>query len=179
MAERGRPRRSILGILIPLALVVAVVAAVGSYAAVPDVRRQVDRTISDLRRQFLPELVEVHPSAAAAALPAIDGDPGTSWKAGGAQPGLTVRFGPAVDLGSIGVIGGADGEEFVLFRRPLRLRLESGDQSVTVDLDDMREFQSRRIDLRDVTRLRVIVENATQPRDAQVAIRELEFWEIR
>ncbi|MFN8518213.1 MAG: hypothetical protein U0667_02220 [Chloroflexota bacterium] len=177
MAERGRPRRPILGYLVGFALLALIVGAIGSYVAVPDVHDQVDRTVADLKRQLMPELSDVHPSASN---DAVDDDKGSWWTGEGSEPDMTLRFRPAVDLGGLVVHGGANQDAFLEFRRPLRLRLEAGDQSVTVDLADTSDAQTMRIDLRDVSRLRVIVEEATgTPRDAPVAIRELEFKEVR
>lgn len=180
MEERGRPRRSILGILLPLAVVVVIVAAVGAYVGVPAVQRQVNDTIGGLKRQFLPELADVTPTAGASAVDAIDGNLVTWWEGVGDQPGLTLRFNPAVDLGALGITAGANGDDFPTFRRPTRIRLapEDGDP-VTLDLADTREFQSFRIDLRDVGRLRVQVLESRGPRGAPVAIRELQFQEVR
>ncbi len=180
MAERGRPRRSIVGILVPLAVVVAIVAAVTSYVAVPDIQRQVNDTVAGLKRQFLPQLADVTPTAGASAVDAIDGNLLTWWEGGGDQPGLTLRFNPAVDLGALGITAGANGDDFPTFRRPTQIRLvpEDGDP-VTLDLADTRDFQSFRIDLRDVARLRVQVLESRGPGGAPVAIRELQFQEVR
>ena len=85
-----------------------------------------------------------------------------------------------MDLGAVGVTSGANGDDFASFRRPTRIELRpEGGDPVTIDLDDTREFQSRRIDLRDVGRLRVQVLEARGPAGAPVAIRELEFKEVR
>lgn len=180
MAERGRPRRSVLGILLPLAVGVGVVAAVASYVAVPDVQRRVNDTIGSLKRQFMPELTDVTPNAGASAVDAIDGNLVTWWEGDGEQPGLTLRFSPAVDLGGFGITSGANGDDFPAFRRPAQIRLtpEDGDP-VTLDLADTRDFQSFRVDLRDVGRLRVQVLRARGPKGAPVAIRELQFQQIR
>lgn len=180
MEQRGRPRRSILGVLLPLAVVVAIVAAVGAYVGVPDVQRQVNDAIAGLRRQFLPELADVTPTAGANAVDAIDGNLLTWWEGRGDQPGLTLRFAPAVDLGALGITAGANGDDFPRFRRPIRIRLapEGGDP-VTLEIADSREFQSFRIDLRDVGRLRVQVLESRGPGGAPVAVRELQFQEVR
>lgn len=163
--------------LVTFGLMALILGAAASYLAVPDVRDQVDRAVGDLKRQLMPELADVHPSASNAA---VDDDKGSWWSGSGSEPAMTLRFRPTVDLGGLVVHGGADTAEFLEFRRPLRLRLEAGDQSVTVDLADTSDPQTMRIDLRDVSRLRVIVEEATgTPRDAPIAIRELEFKEVR
>ncbi|MEZ4597563.1 MAG: zinc ribbon domain-containing protein [Chloroflexota bacterium] len=177
MAERGRPGRPVLAYLVTFGLMALILAAIGSYVAVPDVREQVDRTVTGLKRQLMPELADVHPSASNAA---VDDDKATWWTGRGDDPGMTLRFSPAVDLGALVVHGGAGAEDFLQFRRPLRLRLVAGDQSATVDLADASDPQSKRIDLRGVSRLRVVVEEATgTPQGAPIAIRELEFKEVR
>jgi hypothetical protein len=176
MAERGRPGRPVLAYVVTFGLMALVLGANGSYVAVPDVHDQVDRTVADLKRQLMPELSDVHPSASN---DAVDDDKGSWWTGDGDDPGMTLRFSPVVDLGGLVVHGGAADDEFLRFRRPLRLRLVAGDQSMTVDLADTSDPQTMRIDLRDVSRLRVTVEDATgTPRDAPVAIRELEFKEV-
>jgi hypothetical protein len=180
MDERGRPRRSILGILLPLAFVVAIVAAVAGYLGVPDIQRQVNDAIASVKRQLMPELSDVTPTASTSTRDVLDGNLLTWWQGDGDQPGLNLRFSPAVDLGVLGVHGGANADDFPSFRRPTRLRLtpEGGDP-VTIELADTRDFQSFRIDLRGVTRLRVQVLESRGPAGAPVAIRELEFQEIR
>jgi hypothetical protein len=180
MEERGRPRRSILGILLPVAVLVAIIAAVGAYVAVPDVRSQVDGTVADLKRQLMPELSDVTPTGGASTDAVRDGNLVTWWEGEGDQPGFNLRFAPAVDLGVIGITSGANGDDFAAFRRPSRIRLTPEDgQPVTLDLADTRDFQSFRIDLRDVARLRVQVLESRGPAGAPVAIRELEFKEVR
>lgn len=180
MEERGRPRRSILGLLLAFAVLVAVIAAVGAYVGVPDIQRQVNDSIAGLKRQLLPELTDVTPTAGTATRDVLDGNLLTWWGGEGEQPGLNLRFSPAVDLGVIGITSGANGDDFPAFRRPSKVRLtpEGGDP-ITLDLADTREFQSFRIDLRDVARLRVQVLEARGPAGAPVAIRELEFQEVR
>jgi hypothetical protein len=180
MEERGRPRRSILGILLPLAVLVALVAAVAGYLGVPDIQRQVNDTISGLKRQLMPELADVTPTGGATAQVVLDGNLLTWWEGEGDRPGLIVRFSPAVDLGAIGITSGANGDDFASFRRPTRIELRpEGGDPVTLDLDDSRDFQSRRIDIRDVGRLRIQVLETRGPANAPVAIRELEFKEVR
>jgi hypothetical protein len=180
MEERGRPRRSILGILLPLAVVVAIVAAVGAYVGMPGVRRQVDDTIAGLKRQFLPELTDVTPVASGAnTRNVIDRNTLTWWEGKGEQPSLRLRFAPAVDLGALIITNGANDDDFPRFRRPTRLRLTAeGGSSITLDVADDTEPQVHRIDLRDVSQLRVQVLGTRGP-DAPVAIRDLEFKEIR
>ncbi len=181
MAERGRPRRNYLGYLVSFTLLALIVGAVGGYVAVPEVQRQVNATIDDLRRQVMPDLADVTPVARNENVGSLlDRNLATWWEGEGERPALTLRFDPAVDLGNLGVTNGANGDEFPRFRRPLRLRLVADDgQPVIVDLDDTADFQSRRIDLRDVSQLRVMVETTTGPADAPVAIRDLEFKTIR
>ncbi len=181
MEERGRPRRSILGALLPLAVIVAIVAAVGAYVGVPDVQRQVNETIAGLKRQFLPELADVTPVANNGNVRnVIDRNTATWWEGDGDQPSLRLRFAPAVDLGAIIITNGANGDDFPRLRRPSRLRLTAdGGASVTIDVEDATDFRSHRIDLRDVSQLRVQVLEARGPVDAPVAIRDLEFQEIR
>jgi hypothetical protein len=181
MEERGRPRRSVVGVLLPLVVLVAIVAAVGAYVGVPDVQRQVNETVAGLKRQFLPELADVTPVANNANVRSvIDRNKLTWWEGDGDQPSLRLRFAPAVDLGSIGVTNGANDDDFPRFRRPSRIRLTAdGGASVTLDIEDAIDFRAHRIDLRDVSQLRVQVLETRGPTDAPVAIRDLEFKEIR
>ncbi|MET0771477.1 MAG: hypothetical protein ABWZ82_00210 [Candidatus Limnocylindrales bacterium] len=181
MEERGRPRRSVLGILLPLAVLVAIVAAVGAYVAVPDVQRQVNETIGGLRRQLMPDLEDVTPVANSTNVRnVIDRNKATWWEGDGDQPSIRLRFAPAVDLGAMIITNGANGDDFPRFRRPSRIRLTAeGGSSVTLDIEDATEFRAHRIDLRDVSQLRVQVLETRGPADAPVAIRDLEFQELR
>jgi hypothetical protein len=181
MEERGRPRRSILGVLLPLAVVVAIIAAVGAYIGVPDVQRQVNETVAGLKRQFLPELADVTPVANNANVRnVIDRNKLTWWEGDGDEPSLRLRFAPEVDLGAIIITNGANGDDFPRFRRPSRLRFTAdGGASVTLDVEDATDFRSHRIDLRDVSQLRIQVLETRGPAGAPVAIRDLEFQEVR
>jgi hypothetical protein len=181
MEERGRPRRSLLGILLPLAVLVAIVASVAAYVGVPDVQRQVNGTIADLRRQLMPELAAVTPVTSNANVrDVIDGNTLTWWKGEGEEPSFRLTFAPPVDLGAMIITNGADGDDFPRFRRPSRLRLiAEGGSEVTLDVEDATEFRVHRFDLRDVSRLRIQVLETRGPEDAAVAIRDLEFQEVR
>jgi hypothetical protein len=170
-----------VGILLALALLIAVVAAVAAYVGVPDVQRQVNGTVTDLRRQLMPELADVTPVANSANVRnIIDRNKATWWEGGDDQPSFRLRFAPTVDLGALIITNGANGDDFPRFRRPSRLRLTSeGGSSVTLDVEDATDFRAHRIDLRDVSQLRIQILETRGPADAPVAIRDLEFQEIR
>ncbi len=177
------PRTSVSGLLgrvLPFAVVILIMGVIGSYFVVPDVQLQVNRTIAQLKRQFLPDLVDVTPVARNEALKAVDGNLVTWWESDDDRPGLTLRFDPPADLGNLIVTGGANADEFPTHRRPLELDLEvDGEVGATLQLADTKEPQSQRIDLRDVAQLRIVVTSMTGPNNAPVAIRELEFKAIR
>ncbi len=180
MADPGSTMSSILGKVLPFAIVVAIMGAVGSYFVVPDIHSQVDKTINQVKRQFLPDLVSVVPVASGTAEAAIDDNTLTFWQSSGSKPSLTLHFDPAVDLGNIIVTGGAAGDEFATMRRPLALDMVvNGKTHTPLTLVDGRDPQSQRIDLSAVSDLKLVVTDATGPSGQPVAIRELEFKAIR
>ncbi len=180
MADPGTTVSSLLSRVLPFAIVVVIMGVIGSYFVVPDVQLEVNRTVAQLKRQFLPDLVDVTPVARNEALKAVDGNLATWWEGDGAAPALTLRFDPAVDLGNLIVTGGANADEFPTSRRPLALDfVVNGDGAGTLALADSKEAQSQRIDLSDVSQLRIVVTDSTGPEGAPVAIRELEFKAIR
>ena len=180
MADPGTTMSSLLSRVLPFALVVVIMGAIGSYFVVPDVHSSVDRTITQVKRQFLPDLVSVVPVASGAAADAIDNNTLTYWQATGNKPSLTLHFDPAVDLGNIIVTGGASGDAFATMRRPLALDMVvNGKTHAPLTLVDGRDPQSQRIDLSNVSDLKLVVTDSTGPDGQPVAIRELEFKAIR
>ena len=179
MADPGTTMSSLLGRVLPFAVVVAIMGAVGSYFVVPDIHSQVDKTIAQVKRQFLPDLVSVVPVATGTAGAAIDNNTLTYWQSGGNKPSLTLHFDPAVDLGNIIVTSGAAGDAFATMRRPLALDMVvNGKTHTPLTLVDGRDPQSQRIDLADVSDLKLVVTDSTGPDGQPVAIRELEFKAI-
>ncbi len=171
---------SLLGRVLPFALVVVIMGAIGSYFVVPDIHGSVDRTIGQLKRQFLPDLVSVTPVASGRSFEAIDGNTATAWQGGGSKPAITLHFEPAVDLGNLIVTAGASGDDFAALRRPLALDMVvNGKAHTPLTLADSRDPQSQRIDLEDVSDLKLVVTDSTGPDGKPVAIRELEFKAIR
>jgi hypothetical protein len=180
MADPGTSISSLLGKVLPFAVVVLIMGAIGSYLVMPDIHSSVDRTIAQIKRQFLPDLASVTPVATGQAIKVIDGNTATAWQSDGNKPSLTLHFEPTVDLGNIIVTGGAPGDAFATERRPLELGLiVDGRQRATLTLADTRDPQSQRIDLSDVTDLKIVVTKSTGPDGEPVAIRELEFQSIR
>jgi len=180
MADPGTTVSSLLSRVLPFAIVVVIMGAIGSYFVVPDVQSQVNTTINQLKRQYLPDLVSVTPVATGASFEAIDGFSNTFWQAGGNKPTITLHFDPAVDLGNIVVTNGADGEDFAAMRRPLTLDMVvNGKVHTPLTLADSRDPQSQRIDLQNVSDLKLVVTKSAGPDDEPVAIRELEFKAIR
>jgi len=171
---------SLLGRVLPFAIVVVIMGAIGSYFVMPDIHGSVDRTIAQVKRQFLPDLVSVTPVATGRSFDAIDGNTATAWQGAGSKPAITLHFDPAVDLGNIIVTSGANGDAFAAMRRPLALDMVvNGKTHTPLTLADSRDPQSQRIDLRNVSDLKLVVSDSTGPDAQPVAIRELEFKAIR
>ena len=85
-----------------------------------------------------------------------------------------------MDLGNIIVTSGANGDAFAAMRRPLALDMVvNGKTHTPLTLADSRDPQSQRIDLRNVSDLKLVVSDSTGPDAQPVAIRELEFKAIR
>jgi hypothetical protein len=180
MADPGTSISSLLGRVLPFAVVVLIMGVIGSYFVMPDIHSSVDRTIAQLKRQFMPDLVSVTPVATGRSFDAIDDNTATFWQAGGNKPTITLHFDPAVDLGNIIVTSGASGDDFAALRRPLALDMVvNGKGGTPLTLTDSREAQSQRIDLRDVSDLKLVVTQSTGPDGEPVAVRELEFKAIR
>ena len=60
MADPGTSISSLLGKVLPFAVVVLIMGAIGSYVVMPDIHSSVDRTIAQVKRQFLPDSRERH-----------------------------------------------------------------------------------------------------------------------
>lgn len=177
------PRTTVSGLLgrvLPFAVVVVIMGVIGSYLVVPDIHLEVNRTIAQLKRQFLPDLAPVTPVATGRAFDAIDNNKLTWWQSGGNKPSLSLDFEPTVDLANIIVTNGAAGDDFAALRRPLTLDLVvDGKVQGTLTLTDSRDPQSLGVDLKDVSELRLVVTKSTGPDGEPVAIRELEFTASR
>jgi len=166
--------------VLPFAVVALIMGAIGSYLVVPDIQLSVNKAVAQVKRQFLPDLVGVTPVATGRSFDAIDNNTTTFWQAGGNKPTVTLHFDPAVDLGNIIVTGGASGDDFAALRRPLAIDIVvNGDVHTPLALTDSREPQSQRIDLTNVSDLKLVVTQSTGPDGEPVAIRELEFKAIR
>lgn len=180
MADPGTSISGLLGKVLPFVIVVAIMGAVGSYFVLPDIHRQVDTAVAQLKRQFLPDLVPVTPSATGSVTRLLDRDLNTDWESSSTKPSFTLHFDPAVDLGNIIVSNGATAADYAAKRRALALDLVvDGTTHTALTLTDGPEPQSQRIDLRDVSDLRIVVTQSTGPDGAPVAIRDLEFSAIR
>lgn len=185
LGDHGRPRRTLGGTVLRIALLVALLSPVLAYVAVPPLRDQVNGTLHDLRLRFVPSLVGVAPtdirgpsSGGNEPLDAIDTNLNSFWAAdAAARPVLVLTFDPPVDLAQLIINGGASADEETDFRRPRTLILRARDATQTLELENTPAEQRLDLDLRDVRRLEIEVSNSFEVAGSgpSVAIRHLQF----
>lgn len=182
------PRHVKLGRLAPI-LIIAGLAGVGLGPARTWVSNEADTLLGKAEARVHQHYVNVTPVSAAAvsepehpATLAIDGLNNTYW-AGSQHPDgvgetLTVTFAAPVDIDQIGILSGADAQDFRAFARPHDLVVSAvGTPAVTLAFDDSADFQSRAATLRHVTTVTITVKDAYPgQKQHDLAIRDLEFF---
>ncbi|MBS2964005.1 zinc ribbon domain-containing protein [Actinocrinis puniceicyclus] len=182
------PRHLKLGRLAPL-LIIAGLAGIGLGPARTWVTNEVSTLLGRAKARVDQHYANVTPVGASAASAkdhaaalAIDGLNTTYWASAqhpdGVGEALTVSFAAPVDIDQIGILSGADAQNFRAFARPRVLVVTAaGAAPVTLSFDDSADFQSRGTALRQVTTVTITVKDA-YPGQKQhaLAIRDLEFF---
>ncbi|MFV2062933.1 MAG: hypothetical protein ACC726_05395 [Chloroflexota bacterium] len=175
----------VLGFLLMLGI-----GGVAAYLSVPSATDLVDDAVAAVT-ELVGGRTLAYPTAggrSAAGRPAadaVDGNLATYWLGRQNDAGrwaLELRFERAVDLRSINVHSGAEGDEYLQFGRPRQVRIRSGaEDSGVVTLEDIDAIQSIAVDLSGIRELRFIVLDTYRgERGANdVAIRELEFEVVK
>lgn len=167
----------------------AVLVAVGivGVIAVPSIQGVVlgrgGDIINEIRRFFVPELVNVYASTATpsselqdhAGKLLIDRFKNTDWQSSEATPSIRLTFDAPFDLAAVWVHNG-NADKYVDFRRPTKLAFVFPDGSTTeVSLVDDHEPQRFDISANGIKAMEVKVVAVTGPADAPLAISEIEF----
>ena len=182
------PRHIKLGKLAPL-LIVAGLAGVGLGPARGWVTNEINALLGKAKARVSQHYVNVTPVGATAdAEPghgaglAVDGLSNTYWASAkhpdGAGDSITVTFASPVDIDQIGILSGADPQNFRASARPHDLTVSAAGVPATVlSFDDSADFQSRGVTLRHVTAVTLTV-NDSYPGQKQhdLAIRDIEFF---
>jgi len=182
------PRHIKLGKLAPI-LIIAGLAGVGLGPARTWVTNEVNSLLGKAKARVNQHYVNVTPVGATAlsqkdhgAALAIDGLNNTYWASAqhpdGVGETLTITFASPVDIDQIGILSGADAQNFRAFARPHDLVVTAaGGSPETLSFDDSADFQSRGATLRQVTTVTITVKDAYPgQKQHDLAIRDLEFF---
>ncbi|HZP54868.1 NADase-type glycan-binding domain-containing protein [Actinocrinis sp.] len=182
------PRHIKLGKLAPI-LIIAGLAGIGLGPARTWVTNEVNSLLGKAKARVNQHYANVTPVGAAAlsqkdhgAALAIDGLNNTYWASSqhpdGVGETLTVTFATPVDIDQIGILSGADAQNFRAFARPHDLVVTAaGGSPETLSFDDSADFQSRGATLRHVTSVTITVKDAYPgQKQHDLAIRDLEFF---
>lgn len=182
------PRHIKLGKLAPLLLVAGLVG-VGLGPARSWVTTEVSTLLGRAKARVNEHYVNVTPVGATAdaekghgAGLAIDGLNNTYWASAkhpdGVGDSITVTFASPVDIDQIGVLSGADAQNFRASARPHELTVSAaGVPGSVLTFDDSGDFQSRGITLRHVTTVTFTVKGSYPgQKQHDLAIRDIEFF---
>lgn len=182
------PRHIKLGRLAPI-LIIAGLAGIGLGPARTWATNEVNTLLGKAKARVNQHYVNVTPVGAAAvsqkdhgAALAIDGLNNTYWASSqhpdGTGETLTITFAAPVDIDQIGILSGADAQNFRAFARPHDLVVTAaGASPETLSFDDSADFQSRGATLRQVTTVTITVKDAYPgQKQHDLAIRDLEFF---
>ncbi len=182
------PRHLKLGRLAPI-LLIAGLAGIGLGPARTWVTNEVNTLLGKAKARVNQHYVNVTPVGASAvsqkdhgAALAIDGLNNTYWATSkhpdGTGEAVTITFSAPVDIDQIGILSGADAQNFRAFARPHELVVTAaGASPETLTFDDSADFQSRGATLRKVTTVTITVKDAyAGQKQHDLAIRDLEFF---
>ena len=182
------PRHIKLGKLAPL-LIIAGLAGIGLGPARTWATNEFNTLLGKAKAKVNQHYANVTPVGAAgasekdhAAALAIDGLNTTYWATSqhpdGVGEAVTITFSAPVDIDQIGILSGADAQNFRAFARPRDLVVTAaGAQPVTLSFDDSADFQNRAATLRHVTSVTITVKDAYPgQKEHDLAVRDLEFF---
>lgn len=182
------PRHLKLGRLAPI-LLIAGLAGIGLGPARTWVTNEVNTLLGKAKARVNQHYVNVTPVGASAvsqkdhgAALAIDGLNNTYWATSkhpdGTGEAVTITFSAPVDIDQIGILSGADAQNFRAFARPHELVVTAaGASPETLTFDDSADFQSRGATLRKVTTVTITIKDAyAGQKQHDLAIRDLEFF---
>lgn len=182
------PRHIKLGKLAPL-LLIAGLAGVGLGPARAWVTTEVSSLLGKAKARVNEHYVNVTPVGATAdaekghgAGLAIDGLNNTYWASAkhpdGIGDSITVTFASPVDIDQIGILSGADAQNFRASARPHELTVSAvGVPNSVLTFDDGGDFQSRGIALRHVATVTFTVKDSYPgQKQHDLAIRDIEFF---
>ncbi len=170
-------------------LIVAGLAGVGLGPARGWVTNEVNSLFGKAKSKVSEHFVNVTPVGASAASEkshgaglAVDGLNNTYWASTQHRDGtgdtITVSFASPVDIDQIGILSGADAQNFRASARPHDLVVSAtGVPDTVLTFDDTADFQSRAITLRHVTKVTFTVKDSYPgQKQHDLAIRDIEFF---
>ena len=182
------PRHIKLGKLAPLFLV-AGLAGIGLGPARSWVTTEVSSLLGKAKARVNQHYVNVTPIGATAdaekghaAGLAVDGLTNTYWASAkhpdGVGDTITVTFSGPVDIDQIGILSGADPQNFRASARPHDLTVSAtGVPDAVLSFDDSGDFQSRTITLHHVTSVTFTVKDSYPgQKQHDLAVRDIEFF---
>jgi hypothetical protein len=182
------PRHIKLGRLAPLFLVAGLVG-IGLGPARTWVTTEVSTLFGKAKARVNQHYVNVTPVGATAdaeknhgAGLAIDGLTNTYWASAkhpdGTGDAITVTFAGPVDIDQIGILSGADPQNFRASARPHDLTVSAaGIPDAVLTFDDSGDFQSRTITLHHVTTVTITVKDSYPgQKQHDLAVRDIEFF---
>ncbi len=171
-------------------LVVLVIGGIVAYLSVPAATDLVEDAVSSVT-ELVEERTLAYPTATGQGVTGhpvadvVDKSLRTYWLGRQNDRGrwvLELRFEREVDLRSVNVHSGAEGDEYLEFGRPRRVRIRAGDDDAgIVTLEDTKKIQPIAINLSGIRELRLTVLDTYRGelRANDMAIRELEFEVVK
>lgn len=187
-AARSAGGGSRIGRALQAVVLLAIVASLAGYIALPSVQGAVNLALSgavgQITRIVNPTLTVIRPVSVTTSDQLKDHPVGlmfdtyknTDWRAAGQQPSATVTFAHKFDLGALIVYSGA-ADKFTDTRRPAKLMLSFSDgSSTTVDLQDVNTAQTIKVEKNGIDGFVLTVVATNGPADQPVVISEIEVF---
>lgn len=187
-AARSAGGGSRIGRVIQAVVLLAIVASMAGYIALPSFQGAVNSALSgavgQITRIVNPSLTVIRPVSVTTSDQLKDHPVGlmfdtyknTDWRAAGQQPSATVTFAHKFGLGALIVYSGA-ADKFTDTRRPAKLMLSFSDgSSTTVDLQDVNTAQTIKVEKNGIDGFVLTVVATNGPADQPVVISEIEVF---
>ncbi len=187
-AARAAGGGSRIGRIVQAVVLLAIVASMAGYIALPSFQGAVNSALSgvvgQISRIVNPKLDPIRPVSVTTndqlkdhpATLMFDKYQNTDWRASGQQPSATVTFDHKFDLGALIVHSGA-ADKFTATRRPAKLLLTFSDgSSTTIDIKDDNTPQTITVEKNGIDSFVLTVVATNGPADQPVVISEIEVF---